>query len=216
MNRAAQADLSQRLAQKIVKPIHSSTVSKRRIRQLSSHLTQLLLNQQILVGLDVGSGSGELAHNLEVNYPNLKMFGVDVLLREDTAIEVVKFDGERLPFADKSYDFVILIDVLHHTQEPLELLQECVRVSRQFILIKDHICESCWDRVRLSFMDWVGNRAYDVQLPYNYLSENQWMTLYGQTGLVCERKINKLRLYPQPFSLIFDSYLHFLAKLRIV
>lgn len=216
MNRAAQANLSQRLAQKIVKPIHSSTVSERRIRKLSSHLTQLLPNQQILVGLDVGSGSGELAHNLEVNHPNLKMSGVDVLVRENTSIEVIKFDGERLPFADKSYDFVMLIDVLHHTQEPLALLQECVRVSRQFILIKDHICDSWWDRVRLSFMDWVGNRAYDVHLPYNYLSENQWRKLYEQTGLVCERKMNKLGLYAQPFSLIFDSYLHVLAKLKIV
>jgi len=150
------------------------------------------------------------------NLTNLKMVGVDVFVRENTAIEVIQFDGKRLPFADKSFDFIMLSDVLHHTDDPLVILQECARVAREFILIKDHVCDSEWDRIRLSFMDWVGNRGYGVVLPYNYLSTTEWNNLYEKAGLICEKKINKLDLYPQPLSSIFDSSLHFIVKLLII
>lgn len=211
-----QNKLSQWIAKNLVKPIHSSTVSDRRLKKLSRHLGELIVDHSPLIGLDVGSGSGEIAKHLQDHHPDLEMFGVDVLVRGNTAIKVIEFDGKKLPFADKSYDFVMLIDVLHHTHDPLILINESIRVSRQFILIKDHLCNSLWDRIRLSFMDWVGNRGYDVNLPYNYLSEKQWKSLYQKTGLICDKKIDKLELYPQPFSLIFDSSLHFIAKLVYV
>lgn len=203
------------IAKKIVKPLHGFTVSGRRIRQLRNNLIQLLPKDTVLEGLDVGCGSGELAKKIQDIYPDLRMSGVEVLVRENTAIKVTKFDGKRLPFEDKSYDFTMLVDVLHHTDEPVDLMRECVRVSRQFILIKDHICESWWDRLRLRFMDWIGNRGYDVYLPYNYLSQKNWNKLYQIGGVVCEAKVTKLHLYSYPFSLIFDSHLHFIAKLVI-
>ena len=203
------------IAKKIVKPLHGFTVSGRRIIQLRNNLIKLLPEATVLEGLDVGCGSGELAKKIQDICPDIRMSGVEVLVRENTAINVTKFDGKRLPFEDKSYDFTMLVDVLHHTDDPAVLIRECVRVSRQFILIKDHLCESWWDRVRLRFMDWVGNRGYDVYLPYNYLSQKNWDKLYQIGGVVCEAKVTKLNLYSYPFSLLFDSHLHFIAKLVI-
>lgn len=208
--------VSKVLAKRFVKPVHSSAISSRRIRVLNRKLGFLLPQEQPLIGLDVGCGSGELARNLQFSHKMIIISGTDVLVREDAVIDIVKFDGKRLPFEDKSLDFTMLVDVLHHTNHPSLLLKECVRVSRKFILIKDHVCESWWDRWRLSFMDWVGNRAYDVHLPYNYLSQKVWSRLYHKCGLVCETSISRLNLYPQPLSLIFDSNLHFVAKLDIV
>lgn len=203
------------IAKRIVKPLHGFTVSGRRIKQLRNNLIHLLPKNTVLEGLDVGCGSGKLAKKIQDSCPEIQMSGVEVLVRENTAITVTKFDGKRLPFEDKSYDFTMLVDVLHHTDAPAGLMRECVRVSRQFILIKDHLCESWWDRVRLRFMDWVGNRGYDVYLPYNYLSQRNWNKLYQICGVVCEDKVTKLNLYSYPFSLIFDSHLHFIAKLVI-
>lgn len=43
--------------------------------------------------------------------------------------------GERLPFADKSFDTVMLIEVLEHVERPADVLSEAVRVARANILI---------------------------------------------------------------------------------
>jgi len=203
------------LAKKVVKPLHRSAVSGRRVKILSHHLSQLLPRNENLIGLDVGCGSGELANNIQQLCPQVKMFGLDVSLRSDAIINITTFDGNKLPFEDKSYDFTMLVDVLHHTDNPTKIMQECCRVTRKFILLKDHICESGWDRIRLSFMDWIGNRAYDVYLPYNYLSKKDWEQLYKASKIQCETEVSKLNLYPQPFSYIFDSSLHFVTKLAI-
>lgn len=203
------------IAQRVVKPLHRSAISGRRVNVLGNHLIQLLPENILLKGLDVGCGSGELSKYVQDRCPETKIYGVDILAREDAVIEVKNFDGIRLPFADQSYDFVMLIDVLHHTDYPQKLMQECVRVTRKFILIKDHNCESWLDRVCLRFMDWVGNRSYNVYLPYNYLSKSDWKKLYQASGIVCEANLSELHLYPKPFSFLFDRNLHFIARLAI-
>lgn len=207
--------LSGLLAKNFVKPIHNLAVSGRRVRVLSQHLSQLIPSDRPLTGLDVGCGSGELAAILQARLPQTKISGVDVLVRANAAIQVTKFDGKKLPFPDNSYDFTLITDVLHHTNEPTLLLEECARVSRHFVLIKDHCCQSWWDRMRLVFMDWVGNRAYNVHLPFNYQSKKDWERLYRLANLNCDTTISQLNLYPQPFSLIFDSNLHFITKLSV-
>lgn len=203
------------LAKMLVKPIHQSVVNGRRIRVISHHLSQLLPKDESIKGLDVGCGSGELAQQIKYLSPQVEFVGVDILIRENTLIEAVEFDGKKLPFPDQSFDFTMLVDVLHHTDAPILLLRECARVSRKFVLLKDHICESWWDRQRLGFMDWVGNRAYGVSLPYNYQSKKNWEVLFKLSQLRCETESYSLGIYPQPFSLIFDSSLHFVAKLAI-
>jgi SAM-dependent methyltransferase len=69
---------------------------------------------------------------------------------------VAPFDGRRLPFTDRSWDTVLFCDILHHTERPVELLREAVRVARHSILIKDHSVEG-WLARPLRFMDVVGN-----------------------------------------------------------
>lgn len=212
-NNSAELDVSGLLAKKVVSPLHQSVISPRRIKQISHHLIDLIPQDSNLIGLDVGCGTGEIAREIEKSRPQIKMQGVEVLVRDDSVIDVIHFDGKEIPFPDKSFDFTTLVDVLHHTESPEALLKECARVSRNFILIKDHRCESIWDRSRLTLMDWVGNRGHDVNLPYNYLSKTAWDDLYKQSNLICVFSQFKLDLYPQPFSWIFDDKLHFVTKL---
>jgi SAM-dependent methyltransferase len=206
--------LAELIAKRVVKPLHQRTVSGGRIQRLAHYLNQILPADPDLTGLDVGCGSGVLAKTLMQTCPQVNLSGVEVLVRPGTEINVTQFDGITLPFADKSFDFTILVDVLHHTDDPAILMQECVRVSRQFVLVKDHVQRSWWDIARLRFMDWVGNRGYDVYLPYNYLSEQQWQALYQQVGLTCEARLPRLELYPPPLSYLFGGQLHFVARLK--
>jgi SAM-dependent methyltransferase len=173
----------------------------------------MLPNDNQLSVLDIGCGTGEICQQLQELRPNIQFVGAEVNIRPNALIETVKFDGNRLPFSDQSFDFALLVDVLHHTQNPSVLLMEARRVARQFVLLKDHICASKFDYLCLRFMDWVGNRSYDIELPYNYLSSTQWYELCNEIGLAEESRLDSLKLYPLPFSLVFDRKLHFVGKL---
>ncbi|RMG09212.1 MAG: SAM-dependent methyltransferase [Cyanobacteria bacterium J055] len=195
--------------------LHRSFVMNRRVQILAEHLASLIPETEPLNGLDVGCGSGEVAASICQLRSHVSIRGIDVLVRPQTQIPVQQFDGFAIPFPDCHFDFTMLVDVLHHADDAERLLAECVRVSRQFVLIKDHYCNSIWDDWRLRLMDWVGNRSYSVALPYNYLSTSQWKTMYDNRGLSPQKTIDKLHLYPQPVSLIFDSNLHFISRLKI-
>jgi len=121
-----------------------------------------------------------------------------------------------LSFDDCSFDAVMTIDVLHHCNDPVSVLKECARVSKRWVLIKDHVSDSVYDEKILKFMDWVGNRAHGVVLPYNYLSTSEWNSAFDKVGLKSVRKINQLNLYPMPFDMIFGGSLHCLHLLKKV
>ena len=200
------------LARNVAAPLHRRLVSGRRVRALARALAHLLPPGEPLTALDIGCGTGEVARLVQEQVP-VKFTGCDVLVRPQTHIPVLPFDGQQLPFPENSFDFATLIDVLHHVDDPYPLLQEAFRVSRRFVIIKDHLCENAANRMVLRFMDWVGNRAYGVALPYNYLSRAQWRALFARSQVNVEAQQERLRLYPFPFSLLFEVNLHFMARL---
>ncbi len=188
---------------------HKSLVHRRRIRRLAELLAEALPGTGNL--LDIGCGDGKLASLLSDIRPAIRIAGVDVAAREQISFPVRLYDGVSLPFADSSFDAVMLIDVLHHTGEPLPLLQEALRVSRGSLIVKDHICQGFAAATRLRFMDYIGNSGLGVSLPYNYLLPHEWDDIERLLGLNVLVKKNELKLYPQPFDYIFGSGLHFFA-----
>ncbi len=192
--------------------IHGNYVFKRRVRVLSSLLSQVLPDNSTI--LDVGCGDGMIDKLILENRPDVKITGLDILIREKTFIEVQKFDGKSIPSPDNQYDCVQFIDVLHHTTDPMILLKEAVRVSKKFILIKDHLKEGFLGEATLKFMDWVGNARYKVVLPYNYWTESEWKDAFSKLNLDVVSLNTRLGLYPFPANLIFERKLHFLALLQ--
>lgn len=204
--------LSKIIAQKLAFPMHRSLVSSRRVRRLSELISSLLPDRKLL-GLDIGCGSGEVAKLIEDLHCGTSIKGSDLIVRPGAVIEVIQSSADKLPFENESFDFVLLIDVLHHTEDPQVFLAEAARVSRSYVIIKDHYCQSFLDRICLSFMDWIGNRAHDVPIPMNYLSKEQWKALYAACDLSLDKELDKLNLYNQPLSLLFDRELHFISRL---
>lgn len=204
-------DILKPIAGSVVRPLHDGFVSGRRVHVLSTLIAQML-PADLTSGLDVGCGDGAICKQIELLHPGIAFSGVDVLVRPDALIPVSKFDGKILPFPDQAFDFSLLVDVLHHTEQQSQLLRECLRVSKHFVLIKDHLCETAFDDVRLRFMDWVGNKAHGVHLPYLYLSGNDWRNLYEECRAEESEKVTKLGLYPAPATWVFDGSLHFISK----
>ena len=187
-------------------------VFARRIEVLSSHLAAMIPRGASV--LDVGAGDGQLAVRLMERRPDLRISGVDVLVRPDTKVPVREFDGERLPLGDRAVDVVMMVDVLHHASKQIALLRETARVAAKAVVIKDHFVRGALARPTLRFMDWVGNARHGVALPYSYWTPAEWAAAYQAAGLREAARRESLRLYPFPVNLLFDRGLHFIGVLE--
>jgi ubiquinone/menaquinone biosynthesis C-methylase UbiE len=197
----------------LIEKIHEAFVFDRRIHRLAYFFSELIPENAKV--LDVGCGTGQLAKLISKLRPDIEITGIEVLIRPDSHIPVTEFDGENIPFEDESFDAVMLVDVLHHTVEPTLLLSESARVSKQCVLVKDHILSSWFSGITLRFMDEVGNRRHGVALPFNYLRMSQWEEAFKKLSLTVEKWNTDLGLYWGPASLFFDRSLHFVARLGI-
>ncbi len=188
---------------------HGSLVFSRRVRVLSGALAPLLPPGLFA---DVGCGSGAVSAAIAARRPDVTPEGFDVLVRPGCAIPNRGFDGRRLPLPDDAVGAALLVDVLHHAEDPVALLAECARVAR-VVVVKDHLARGPADERVLAFMDWVGNRPHGVVLPYHYFSPASWTDAVAAAGLREELRAPVPGLYPFPFSALFGRDLHFVARL---
>lgn len=194
----------------MLQQVHAKLVFGRRVRRLATLIAERL--PQGARVLDVGCGSGDLAALVMQLRPDVRIEGIDVLVRPNTAIPVIAYDGTHIPHADNSFDAAMVVDVLHHTDDPAAVLAEIARVANQ-VVIKDHFRDGLAAGPTLRLMDWVGNAAHGVRLPYNYLSSREWGTVWQQLGLKTSAVATQLALYPRPFGWLFDRKLHFVSVL---
>lgn len=190
--------------------LHNKLVFNRRVHKLASAIAERLPREARV--LDVGCGSGDLAALVMQLRPDVRIEGIDVLVRPGTAIPVTEYDGRHIPFENDHFDAAMVIDVLHHTDDPQAVLAEIARIAPQ-VIIKDHLRDGLAAGPTLRFMDWIGNAAHGVRLPYNYLPLSKWRGIWGDLGLNSSTFTDKLALYPRPFTWLFDRRLHFVALL---
>lgn len=197
----------------IIDYLHKSMVQDYRTKSLSRLLDPLLESEGRV--LDIGCGDGKIDFFIQNQKPEIHIEGIDPLARDDSFIKVTLFDGSHIPFDDKTFDSSLLIDVLHHTENPVEILLEAKRVTKNHIIIKDHIKSDMWSEVLLKMMDKAGNERYGVPLPFNYLSKSEWNELFDITGLNIVSYNKAPKLYWFPLSIVFVGTLHFIAKLKV-
>jgi ubiquinone/menaquinone biosynthesis C-methylase UbiE len=191
---------------------HTRFVFGRRVRILAEQLSRKIPTGARV--LDVGCGDGQISARIMELRGDVSVTGIDVMLRPERHIPVAQFDGTTIPFEASSFDVVMFVDVLHHTSNPAALLEEAARVSKKYILLKDHLRSGILGGLILRFMDWVGNAHHGVVLPYNYLAESEWQRIYEALALRQVSVETELRLYPQPADLVFGRNLHFIALLE--
>lgn len=193
--------------------LHGGYVHQRRVRVLRDHLAPLIPPGACV--LDVGCGDGLIASLILQQRVDVSIRGVDVLVRPNTLVPVEEFDGKNIPYADKSFDAILFVDVLHHSHDPVRLLSEAARIARQFIIIKDHLRDGFLAGPTLRFMDYIGNARHSVALPYNYLASSEWFKIFSDLGLTINSWRTDLGLYWKPFHWFFDRQLHFVAQLDV-
>jgi SAM-dependent methyltransferase len=80
-------------------------------------------------------------------------FGADVVTPTSDIGRFVRFDGFRLPFRDGAFDVAFLVFVLHHADDPGELLREASRVASQAVVVIEDTprtaIEERWGRLHI-------------------------------------------------------------------
>ena len=193
--------------------LHEKRVHGRRVDSLLRNLKELIPENSSV--LDVGCGDGLLASLIQEQVSGSKIQGIDVLMRPETKIPIAAFDGTTIPLQDNSVDVVMMVDVLHHTDDPEILIREAKRVASKWFVIKDHTRNGLLAYWTLRFMDWVGNAHHGVALPYNYLSKEEWHRLFERNEMPIETWNPKLDIYAMPADLVFGRSLHFCARLDV-
>jgi SAM-dependent methyltransferase len=214
MTENAKNEAKKTVALSALQAAHAKMVFGRRVRVLAETLSARIPPGSAV--LDIGCGDGTIGSLLAKPGSEISIEGVEFAPRPQCAIRCRPFDGAVLPFADGSFDVCLFVDVLHHTDDVTVLLREARRVTRQFVLIKDHLSENRFDFKTLQFMDWVGNRPHGVRLPYNYQSRKEWEASFAKCGLSIAQWTSEVPLYPFPFSLLVGRGLHFVALLEKV
>jgi ubiquinone/menaquinone biosynthesis C-methylase UbiE len=100
--------------------------------------------------LDLPCGTGRMVNNitgLGLRYTggDISEFMIEEAKKEaagnPNVLRFVKADLERLPFADNSFDCIIIWRILHHQADPRvreRMLAEAARVSRRWVMISFH------------------------------------------------------------------------------
>jgi len=87
------------------------------------------LNKKIV---DIGCGDAYVWKRFNI-YGHKNVTLVDIDLYEHP--NFVRADAHNLPFKDKSFDIALLCEVLEHVRDPVQVLKEAKRVTKEKILI---------------------------------------------------------------------------------
>ncbi len=139
--------------------------------------------------VDVGCGSGDFGRVLvESGYQVGLADSID--WRTDTVARQLPFlfvENDYLHAARHAYDVVTLCTVLHHSDNPELLLEECCRVAKRRVVILESVTgvgtEHELHRHVTTVVDWFYNNVFTalgtdrVNVPLNFKSVAKWVEL---------------------------------------
>jgi SAM-dependent methyltransferase len=162
--------------------------------------------------LDVGCGDGHNTRALADNAGAKRVVGVDVLVRPTAIIEVHAYDGLHLPFPDRSFEAVSIVDVLHHCTEPQTVIREALRVADKMLVIKDHFAFGPVTNKLLYWMDIAGNAKDSIPVPGTYFHPKEWVAMIGEAGGRIEKLDWPLKTHDLPWRIVGWPQVQFTAK----
>jgi SAM-dependent methyltransferase len=132
--------------------------------------------------LDFGCGDGWFSSQFLASGQAKGVVSVDVARRKHCYVEPIIYNGAKLPFRDKEFDFVYAIDVLHHCADPLDSLADLMRCTCRYLLLKDHTYKSWLGWAALCVLDELGNRRFGIPSLYRYQRNWQWFSAIEESG----------------------------------
>lgn len=150
------------------------------------------IEQYLIKGtlLDLGGGSGEVSKLAQEVGCEVSI--ADVINWNKFNIPFIKVEGEKVEAEDNSFDQVILLTVVHHTDDIKALIKESFRLAKKRVIFMESVTENLpWYQYG-AWIDWFYNRiihyskdlANKINVPCNFLPATGWEQLIWKlTGL---------------------------------
>lgn len=133
--------------------------------------------------LDVGCGNGVVSKSLK-EILQIDITGTDIIdYRKENILFKLIENKNKLPFEDKSFDFVMLNDILHHSDNIEQILLEAGRISSDILVFEDQ------ESILLKILDVGLNYLYckNMPIPFNFKTEEEWCNLFEEFGFYYEK-----------------------------
>ncbi len=130
--------------------------------------------------LDVGSGNCLITQNLKEKGFNIIPIDIQNLSIVKTITPIV-YDGKTLPFKQQSFDTILLLTVLHHSDDPYQLITECSRVAKELIIIEDTYTNSI-QKTATQIVDWLVNFGHS-KMTYQNKTEKEWEYIFSELNI---------------------------------
>lgn len=156
--------------------------------------------------LDVGAGRCFIAKTIKEK-KGIDVTCIDIKDLNRTDLKLILYDGKKLPFKDNQFTTVLLVYVLHHCEDPEQVLKECIRVTKRNIII----FEDPDPNFMTKFMDYIFNTIRGVKATMQFKTIGQWKSLFQELNLELvkvERNVEKQWFYP------FIEHVMFVVKKR--
>ena len=149
--------------------------------------------------IDIGCGRGITTQEFR-DYFQAEILGVDVADQRVIDFPFQKIDGKNLPFSNDSFDVALLINVLHHADDPENLLNEAKRITKEKIII----CEDLKGKGISQLANWLHRNTYRISAPFlrqpnNFHSREEWKRKFSKNGL----KVSFEKIFSQPFGWLY-------------
>jgi len=184
---------------------------RRRVLQLVRDLLEPYA--PVPTALDFGCGDGWFAHSFQQERFAQAVSAVDVQTRRRCFVQPQMYDGVHLPFADRSFELVYSMDVLHHCPDPGQSLREVLRCSKDLLLIKDHTYSSTTGWMTLCVLDELGNRRFGVPSRYQYQRGWEWLAVIESAGFALQKLVYPAACHPRLLGLA-TNHLQFIGLWR--
>jgi ubiquinone/menaquinone biosynthesis C-methylase UbiE len=155
--------------------------------------------------LEIGAGQGLAARALQ-DATGARLTLVDVVDYNQSGLPLRTYDGLHLPFPDRAFDHSLFLFVLHHTPDPLPVLREALRVSRESVLVvENHVTGALRQRLTRA-IDSLPHVRYGVPICYRAQTMQTWRWTFEQLPVRAELLAR--------FSMNYGFWQNFVMRLR--
>ena len=186
----------------IIRPLGGATRTPKIVGLFKKELHE---DQKIL---DLGAGGGEIAKYITGHF-KAEVTLLDVLDYNKTDLKLILYNGKKIPFKDNSFDIVLIIFVLHHTKDQINLLKEAKRIGQKIIIFED-TPKNRLEYALWKFWDWFLNLGHGVSMVYSSKKEHDWLHIFKKMDLKLVEKKNFRHFLPAMKS--FDQTMFILEK----
>ena len=138
--------------------------------QRFAYLDKMINWRGIDNALDIGCGNGVGTLSLKKRVTNI--FGLDMsknlLSQLPDGVVGLRGDATRLPLKDKSVDFSMAWEIIHHIKDPLSVLTEMRRVTRKWMVIFE---PNRWNPLQASLGYTVTQERFTLRNTRTYLQK---------------------------------------------